>query len=185
VPRAPTGLARALRVLLIVEAAAVALSALAALALRRSAHRYVDGRETLHRFDVARGLFVASVALYGALAIAIFVVTLVWQYRLAENHRRLDRPGTSLGTPGWAIGAWFIPIANLVLPFLSIRELWRGADPAVPPGDRRWKQARLDSVLWWWWLLFVGSNLVGLPRGPRPRTTPARWPKPSTASTGP
>src|SRR5436309_745039 len=29
-------------------------------------------------------------------------------------------------------GAWFIPVANLVIPYLVARELWRATDPPAP-----------------------------------------------------
>ena len=87
----------------------------------------------------------------------MFVLTVIWQWRLAKNHQQLGRPGTSLG-PGWAIGGWFIPLANFVLPFIQFRELWRGADPEAQPNA--WKQGRVSPVLWLWWGLFVAAYVI-------------------------
>jgi hypothetical protein len=59
------------------------------------------------------------------LAIAIFTIVtfLTWIHRASSNlwntgHRMKWRPG-------WSIGAWFIPFANLVLPLLVFREIDR------------------------------------------------------------
>ena len=64
------------------------------------------------------------------LMIAVFVLTIVWQWRLAKNHQLLGRPDTAFG-PGWAIGAWFIPLANFVIPILQLRDPLEGL-PARP-----------------------------------------------------
>ena len=55
---------------------------------------------------------------------AIGVVFIIWQFRHAKNAQVLGARG-GLG-PGWAIGGWFIPLANYVLP--------GHADAPVEPG---------------------------------------------------
>jgi hypothetical protein len=47
---------------------------------------------------------------------------------------------------------WFIPFANLVLPFLAIRDL---AEWSRPPSIRP-----IDSLLAWWWAGWVGAPFV-------------------------
>lgn len=65
------------------------------------------------------------------LFLATAVVLIVWQFRHAVNARTLGVHG-GLGHPGWAIGGWFIPIANLILP---ARQIYRSSRPpgAAPP----------------------------------------------------
>jgi hypothetical protein len=60
----------------------------------------------------------ASVVLHLLLALAIGVVFIVWQYRHAKNAQLLGQ-SRGLG-PGWAIGGWFVPLANLMLPAVQI-----------------------------------------------------------------
>ena len=72
---------------------------------------------------------------------------LLWQHRAQANLTALGVQGLRF-TPGWAVGWWFIPFANLAMPFLAMRELTRasasgGAGPS-PPG-------RVDALLAWWW----------------------------------
>ena len=121
---------------------------------------YDDGRGDLDawtRWPTASSASPAS--LVGGLTIAVFVLTIVWQWRLAKNHELLGRPGTTFG-PGWAIGAWFIPIANLVLPFLQFRDLWKGSDAGLPRGSPDWKRQSTGALLWVWWGLFVASVVI-------------------------
>ncbi|BCJ42847.1 hypothetical protein GCM10010168_04130 [Actinoplanes ianthinogenes] len=59
----------------------------------------------------------------GYLGVFLFTVVtfLVWLHRASTN---LWNTGHRLKwRPGWAIGAWFIPLANLVLPLLVFREI--------------------------------------------------------------
>ena len=85
--------------------------------------------------------------------IALVVLTMIWMYRLASNHRALQRNGT--WAPGWAIGGWFLPPGALyIIPYLMFRELWKASDPAVPAGDQRWKENRVGPVVTVWWVLY-------------------------------
>jgi len=62
-------------------------------------------------------------------------------------------------TPGAAVGVWFIPVANLVLGYRTVRHLWRESQPAptlVPNGVILPSSTPLLS---WWWGLFVARNV--------------------------
>jgi len=89
----------------------------------------------------------------GAAMIAVVVLTMIWMYRLAANHRALQRNTT--WAPGWAIGGWFLPPGFFyIIPFLMFRELWKASDPTVPAGDQRWKENRVGIVVVAWWVLY-------------------------------
>ena len=60
---------------------------------------------------------------------------ILWAWRSAHNARALGRTGARLA-PGWAIGAWFIPIANFVLVYILFSDLWRSSDPESEPRRR-------------------------------------------------
>jgi hypothetical protein len=51
------------------------------------------------------------------------IVYLIWFAR-AYGWARVMRGGTQYST-GLAVGGWFIPFANFVLPYLALRDLWR------------------------------------------------------------
>jgi hypothetical protein len=88
-----------------------------------------------------------------------------WGRDAAENVRTFGALGLTW-SPGWAIGGWFIPYANLVIPFLVLRESWKAAEaPFLPPGA--WRQVRLPSWTGWWWGLWVATSaLPGLLMAP-------------------
>jgi hypothetical protein len=58
---------------------------------------------------------------------------LQWRYRARRGLDRLGATGLTW-RPGWAIGGWFIPIANLVIPLLVVNEI----DRAGPRRPGRW-----------------------------------------------
>jgi hypothetical protein len=55
-------------------------------------------------------------------------------------------------TEGWAIGAWFIPLFNLVRPKQILNDIWRGSGPA--DGDD-WRHRSVIPLLHWWWGLWI------------------------------
>jgi hypothetical protein len=117
------------------------------------ARDFLEGRITENDYIDAY----APAALFGFVqlvtTIALVVLTMIWMYRLAANHRVLQRDGT--WSPGWAIGGWFLPPVILyIIPFLMFRELWKASDPTVPAGDQRWKENTVGTVVTIWWVLY-------------------------------
>ena len=77
---------------------------------------------------------------------------LLWQFRSHANLRALG-PGALQYTPAWAVWWWFIPGASMVMPYLTLRELWRAADPKTVSVD--WKMTGTTPLLMVWWLTFL------------------------------
>lgn len=96
----------------------------------------------------------------GLATLAAAIVTMIWMYRIAKNHRTLHRGGT--WGPGWAIGGWFLPPLLYVIPFLMFRELWKASDPDVPIGGA-WKANRASPFIPIWFVLYslVPIGLLG------------------------
>jgi hypothetical protein len=61
------------------------------------------------------------VAVVGSLTAALFFC--LWLHRAAKNLPALGRGGMQF-TPGWSVGWFFIPFANLVKPLAAVSELW-------------------------------------------------------------
>ncbi len=64
-------------------------------------------------------------------------------------------------TPGRAVGGFLVPLVNLVMPVLVLRELWRGSAPqsfpgASTPGSRTKQDAPVTcELVGWWWAAFM------------------------------
>ena len=117
--RSIRGLATALTVLLCVIAA---IELIAAMTLFYRSSLLFDAAEGdlpgASEADAVDAGVAASVVLHVLLALATGVVFIVWQYRHAKNAEILGQSGGLRA--GWAIGGWFIPLANLVLPAIQI-----------------------------------------------------------------
>ena len=87
--------------------------------------------------------------------VVVIVLFCIWIYRANYNARQLGAADMQF-TPGWAVGWYFIPIANLWKPYQAMREIWQAsASPA------HWQQQPRGSVLPLWWTFFLLSNFLG------------------------
>jgi hypothetical protein len=93
-----------------------------------------------------------ATALWG-FALFMFVPTaiawLLWQHRAHANLRALGVANLSF-SPGWAVGWWFIPFANIVMPYLTVRELWKASNPDA--GALEWKARGGAAIVGFWWV---------------------------------
>ena len=56
----------------------------------------------------------------------------------------------------WAVGSWFVPFANLFVPYRALREIWQvSLDPA------NWRRQRVPPLLGWWWAMWVTHSILG------------------------
>jgi hypothetical protein len=89
-------------------------------------------------------------------ALVLFVVMVIWQFRHAKNAETLGVRG-GLGA-GWAIGGWFVPIGNLVLPMVQMFQSSKGSDLAARQHGR---QPKGSGIVIAWGLAFaLGAVLL-------------------------
>src|SRR5262245_16834483 len=94
-------------------------------------------------------LDLGSTHVFGVALVSTIIAFLWWLYVALRNLRRWGlRPRWG---PGWAIGSWLIPVADLVLPMLVVRE-----------AARRSGSGRSGStlVVVWWVVFLVGEGLA-------------------------
>jgi uncharacterized protein DUF4328 len=112
----------------------------------------------LHRLDQglasvaqARDSEDGAAAVFGFFVLAIVptaIAWLLWQYRAHANLRALGAANLAY-SPGWAVGWWLIPFANIVLPYLTVRELWKASHPDAGAID--WKARGGAAIVGVWW----------------------------------
>ena len=153
------GISRAMVVLLWIYLPLQVLTIVDQIRLRREAKRFLDGVITEQKFKDR--VQVNATSIVGVVVIPIAVLTMIWMYRMAANLRKLDRPGQTWAS-GWGIGGWFVPPGVVyAVPWLMFRELWKGSDPALAPGDPSWKHGRVPTLLNVWWVLYGLVPLLG------------------------
>ncbi|MEW2373865.1 DUF4328 domain-containing protein [Streptomyces sp. NPDC006656] len=85
------------------------------------------------------------------------VVFIIWFHRVRSNGG-VFRPDVFTLGRGWAIGAWFVPVANLFLPHRIARQTWRASTQYGPDGSERTAPATLLTS---WWVLWVLAAVTG------------------------
>jgi hypothetical protein len=98
-----------------------------------------------------------------AVIIATVVVFCMWLYRAAHNLTALGNPRQAIAhSPGWAVGSFFVPFVNLVVPYRATKEVWAKSDPAVTVDNYvapHEPSAPAYMKVWWaFWLASVFVN---------------------------
>jgi hypothetical protein len=140
----------------VIVIAATALMSLVELLARQAvtdeADDFLAGRIDSDEFTESILGYAAIGVVSGLLSVAAAVLTIIWMYRIAANHRALHRGGT--WGPGWAIGGWFLPPLIYVIPTLMLRELWKASDPDIPIGSD-WRRAPGSPLPIVWFVLYT------------------------------
>lgn len=89
---------------------------------------------------------------------ALFTVFLIiWLNRAYRTIETTQAPYRNWSR-GWAVGGFFIPFANLFLPFLVTNEVWKIASNSRTASQlARWKQGSTNPYIVLWWLGLVAS----------------------------
>jgi hypothetical protein len=96
---------------------------------------------------------IVSIAAFVSL-IACFIVVGCWIYRASANAHSFSDEMTI--SPGWAVGWYFIPIANLFKPYQAMRETWMASHYRG-----NWHGGPTPGLLVGWWALWIVTNILG------------------------
>jgi Domain of unknown function (DUF4328) len=170
--RDPAGTMAVLRIFIFIQLAVLAIM-LVALVLQYALLQDIRAGAFASRAEMiataeAADFRLQVLSVVGILTIAAAVITfLVWVYRTSANAHALGAGGLSAGA-GLAVGSYFIPLANFVMPAINMSEVERASRDAA-----NW--AQLST--WWgvplWWTTWVIMNLTGLFIGLATRGTSA------------
>lgn len=94
--------------------------------------------------------------------VGALVLFIVWMWRSHKAGDRL-RPGDRKWSKGWTIGAWLIPIANVVLPRKVMTDIERVARSPRDGGrvTQDWRSFPTLPIGQIWWILIVIGTLLG------------------------
>jgi hypothetical protein len=95
------------------------------------------------------------------LLIGTAIAFIVWFHRAYKNVPALWPRHHLWRKPGWAIGAWFVPIVALFFPFVMMREVWRSGDPNAHPDGWQDAERPVAALLGWWWGFWLAANVLG------------------------
>lgn len=102
---------------------------------------------------VALGMCCSAIAGLGAV-IASATFLLMWLHRAYSGAQAL---GATLSySPGYAVGAWFIPFVNCVVPMQVVQAL----DVASARDEELESTLRSPDIVAWW-IMWIGSGVIG------------------------
>ena len=125
--------------------------------LMRIERGVVVSDETLTKSDDRQ----STVAMLTLLAFAGTVVAFcIWIYRASKNLGALGIAGQKF-SPGASVGCWFIPLLMLFVPYLVMKEIWRGSRPdAARHTEDAWKKTPVSPLMGWWWATWISGSFV-------------------------
>ena len=90
----------------------------------------------------------ALLALFGVGYLGVPGAIAAWSFVAYGNLRPREAapPGWS---PAWAAGGWFVPVLNLAVPCLVVREVWRAE-----------RSSAGGALLWTWWAAWLVRDLA-------------------------
>lgn len=94
---------------------------------------------------------------YVVALLATIIVYCCWIHRANRNARALGAADMQF-TPGWCVGWWFIPVANIFKPYQAVAELFRASDPDA---GEHWRTASVPAMLGTWWACWIICNVLG------------------------
>lgn len=97
--------------------------------------------------------------LVGLVQFGLFIATAVLFLRSLS---RANRNARAMGarnmdfTPGWCMGWFFVPVANLFKPYQAVAETWR----ASVVSDN-WRNNAVSPIVGLWWACWLAHNFLG------------------------
>ncbi len=141
---------------------AVALLAVLTIAARAGLIARLHG---FQRGEATRAAVVEAGDAVDGLAVATFLATLVtavvwivWQHHAHKNLPALGVTGMRF-TTDMVVLWWIIPVANFVMPLLTMTELWKASDPEARTSD--WRSKPTPGLLITWWVALVARVPLG------------------------
>lgn len=113
------------------------------------------GEATVEDLDQFDSFFATSGIVESVVFVAAAIAWLVWSSRTVDNEDGLGI-GPSTISPRLAMGWWFVPFANIVMPYRVHREIHDRYHGGVQAGA---------GIVLLWWLVYlasaIGTNFVG------------------------
>ena len=99
----------------------------------------------------------------GAIGVLVLVLLLVAGVLFCLFMPRANRTARAFGSmmsmsPRWAAGCFFVPIANMWLPYQAMKEIWQGSDP--DPNERP-PLVPVPGLIKWWWGMYLLHGIGG------------------------
>jgi hypothetical protein len=152
------GIAKAIVILLAISVVGTIVQIATTPSVVNAAKDYLAGSISSDDFRSKLGPYGLVSVIVGFARVALIVLSIIWLFRVIQNHRTIGRKLT--WGPGWAIAGWVLPPLLYVIPTMVLTETWKAADPSVPPEDDRWKRGSVNPLVWIWFVVYSIAPIV-------------------------
>jgi len=115
-------------------------------------------------------MFVVVALALSVLAIVNFILLMTWLFKATRFIGGKTNPALTI-SPGWAIGWWFIPIANFIAPFMVMTELYNASRT-----PENWNKRGLPILaILWWGATWLSIAVALRPAAPGPDVRQYLW----------
>ena len=119
-------------------------------------NRMLSGMQVTQAEASANAARLVSISLAAMVLWIVNVISFgIWIVRAHKNLRAFGITDTTY-TPGWALGWFFVPIANLFQPFQAMKELWQASHAGA-----EWSKSSSTKIVNSWWCLWILSSVYG------------------------
>lgn len=151
--------ARAVKILLVIGAVTTGMSLLAEV----FSFLFPPFSEEQELADNPLGAVIVLLILLLAVVDGIIYLTTVvffciWLYRAYDNLRAFNSVSRLDYSPGWAVGSFFIPFVNLVMPYRAVKEVW---EKSGPPEEALLSAPNPPALFPIWWLFWLLASFAG------------------------
>lgn len=140
------------RIFMIVLALSTAVELITAAAFAGSIDLFGMNMQQL----VFGGAIVAIIRAINFILLAVFFI--MWQRRAYHNLHKAGSRNLRY-SEGWAAGAWWIPLGNLVMPYQIIRDIWNVTQNVFRRQGEDFEREQ-DNITGWWWAMFLASGFT-------------------------
>lgn len=91
--------------------------------------------------------------------IGVFIVGGLYFHHAGQNADQLGAHDRTWA-PYWGFVSWVIPVANVLLPWFYVSEVWKASHPQA--GERDWRDQRVPAWMVLWWAAWGGAVALGV-----------------------
>lgn len=116
----------------------------------------------------AQELYDRAGAAQTAAFLATAVLFVIWFHRTRRNAEVFESGVQRMG-PGWAVGGWFVPVANLWFPYRVASGIWEASVRLHPDGGWRTVPKTVLNLWWGGWVVSVLVSRIAVSQWDRAR----------------
>lgn len=157
--RSPKGLAKTVKILLVILSVLALLSILGCFI----EIAYYSSLDSTYPSDED---YLIGGGVSGIVGIFIFLTYIgtvisfsMWIFRIYKNLPVLTTAKMRM-SPGWAVGWYFIPFANLFMPYIGMKDAWNACSRDTRFDNYLWGERKGASLVKWWWAMWLISTFI-------------------------